>query len=77
MRGIADEEFVSATRGALDAFELPVTLPKDVSPGRILARTEYDKKRRAGLRRMVLPHARGGATLFDVDDAELLEALIP
>jgi 3-dehydroquinate synthase len=74
-RGLCGADLVELTRATLDALGLPRSPPSGLDPSRLVARTLYDKKRRGGRRRMVLPHARGGAGLYEVDDAELLAAL--
>jgi 3-dehydroquinate synthase len=74
-RGLCDDALVTAVRETLLAFELPVALTPALEADRIVERTLLDKKRAASRRRMVLPLARGGAALHDVDDAELRAAL--
>jgi 3-dehydroquinate synthase len=75
LRGLCGDDLVADVSKTLTALGLPTKRPDDVDPDGLVARTRHDKKRRAGRRRMVLPHARGGAGLYDVDDAELLAAL--
>jgi 3-dehydroquinate synthase len=77
VRELCDEKLVASLLETLAAFELPVALPPGLDVERIVARTLLDKKRAAARRRMVLPLARGGAELHDVDDAELRAALAP
>jgi 3-dehydroquinate synthase len=74
-RRLCGEDLVAATHATLGALGLPTAPPTGLDPARIAARTLLDKKRRGGRRRMVLPHARGGAGLYEVDDAEFLAAL--
>jgi 3-dehydroquinate synthetase len=77
VRELCDEALVASLLETLAAFELPVALPPGLDVERIVARTLLDKKRAAARRRMVLPLARGGAELHDVEDAELRAALAP
>ena len=74
-RGLCDDVLVAAVRDVLAALGLPTSPPPGLDLGRVVVRTLLDKKREASRRRMVLPLARGGAALHDVDDAELLAAL--
>jgi 3-dehydroquinate synthase len=74
-RGLCGDDLVDEIKKTLAALGLPKSPPAGVDPAALVARTRHDKKRRGGRRRMVLPHARGGAGLYDVDDAELLAAL--
>ncbi len=74
-RGLCGPDLVTDVLKTLRSLGLPTSPPADISPERIVARTRHDKKRRGTRRRMVLPHARGGAGLYDVDDADLLAAL--
>ncbi len=76
-RGMCGEDLVDEVRATLKAFGLPTSVPADLAPERLVERTLFDKKRRRDRRRMVLPLARGGAEVHDVDDAELLAALAP
>jgi 3-dehydroquinate synthase len=74
-RALCGEDLLADTVAALTALGLPTKPPDDLDVDRLVARTRHDKKRRGTRRRMVLPHARGGAGLYDVDDAELAAAL--
>ncbi len=74
-RGLCADDLVADVTRTIESLGLPTSPPADVDPAALVARTRHDKKRRGGRRRMVLPHARGGAGLYDVDDAELLAAL--
>jgi len=74
-RGLCGVDLVDDVATTLAALGMPTTTPAGVDPDGLVLRTRHDKKRRGGRRRMVLPHARGGAGLYDVDDAELLSAL--
>jgi 3-dehydroquinate synthase len=75
VRGLCGGDLVDEITTTLAALGLPTAPPAGVDPAALVARTRHDKKRRGGRRRMVLPHARGGAGLYDVDDSELLAAL--
>ena len=60
----------------LRAFDLPVMVPAEVEPARLLEITRGDKKVRGQKVRWVLPTAIGSATVrSDVDDATVLAAL--
>jgi 3-dehydroquinate synthase len=74
-RGLCGRDLVDDVSKTIVSLGLSPNVPADVEPAGIVARTRHDKKRRRGRRRMVLPHARGGAGLYDVDDAELLAAI--
>lgn len=74
-RKLCGEDLVADLRATLAALGLPAEVPAALDRERLVARTLHDKKRRGSRRRMVLPHARGGAGLYEVDDAELLAAL--
>jgi 3-dehydroquinate synthase len=74
-RGLCHAELLADVITTLAALGLPTSRPAELDPAKIVARTRHDKKRRGGVRRMVLPHSRGGAGLHEVDDAELLAAL--
>jgi len=76
-RALCGEDLVDDVTKTIAALGLPTRAPDGVDPAGLVARTRHDKKRRGGRRRMVLPLARGGAGLYDVDDAELLAALTP
>jgi 3-dehydroquinate synthase len=74
-RELCDDGLVETVRQTLAAFGLPTAPPPGLDLERVVGRTLLDKKREASRRRMVLPLARGGAALHDVDDAELRAAL--
>jgi 3-dehydroquinate synthetase len=74
-RSLVGDDLVADIDATLKALDLPTSIPGNLDAKRLLARTRHDKKRKGHVRRMVLPHARGGAGLYDVDDAELLAAL--
>lgn len=74
-RELCGADLAGELRALLTALHLPASPPADLDPARLVARTRHDKKRRGAVRRMVLPHARGGAGLYEVDDAELLAVL--
>jgi 3-dehydroquinate synthase len=75
-RGLCGDDLVTATQATLGALGLPTSSPPALDAARLVARTLLDKKRRGGRRRMVLPHGRGGAGVYEVDDAEYLAALV-
>jgi 3-dehydroquinate synthase len=74
-RSLCGRDLVEETEATLVSMGLPTAIPPGLDPSRLVERTRLDKKRRGTRRRMVLPHARGGAGVYDVDDAELLAAL--
>jgi 3-dehydroquinate synthase len=74
-RGLCAADLVAELEQTLAAFGLVSALPGGLAPRSVVDRTRMDKKRRGTRRRMVLPHARGGAGVYDVQDAELLAAL--
>ena len=76
-RDLCDDGLLEAVMDTLTAFGLPTSPPPGLDLDRIVSRTLLDKKREAARRKMVLPLARGGAALHDVDDAELRAALAP
>lgn len=76
VRGLLDARDLRDLERALSAFELPTELPAGVDAQQIVRLSAFDKKRVLGRRRMVLPLHGAGAALYDVDDAELLNALM-
>lgn len=74
-RGLCDPSLESEIAATLAAFGLPTAVPAEIPAADVVARTRFDKKRAAGRRRMVLPHAAGGAGLHEVGDDELAAGL--
>jgi 3-dehydroquinate synthase len=70
--GIAEEGFRLRVRRALEAFDLPVTIPEDLADADLLETMRADKKSRAATVRFAFP-ARVGTVLQRPDGAWTVE----
>lgn len=74
--GMIGPDLVERQQRLLHAYGLPVALPPDIDPARLLALTLHDKKMRAGRVRWVLPTALGSATTRDDVPDTLVRAIV-
>jgi shikimate kinase/3-dehydroquinate synthase len=69
--GLADPGLAQAIRDCLESLGLPVDIPAELEPGRILEAMQVDKKRRGGQVRFALPvHIGQVKTGVVIDDLE-------
>ena len=75
--GIAQDGLASEIEACLLNLGLPVSIPSDLSHSQLMAAMQYDKKRRHGRQRLVLPVRIGEVRWgFEVDDpVQLLEMM--
>ena len=80
--GVAEPGLAAGVRRALEAFDLPVTIPDDLPTDDLIATMRGDKKSREGTVRFALPsrigtmHQRAdGAWTVDVGEDKILQAL--
>ena len=76
--GLMDAAGAERIEALLRDLDLPVDLPDDLDPERLVERMRLDKKNRAGKFRLILLERPGRAVIRDdIDERQLLETLTP
>jgi len=74
--GLAEQEVSAPIHDLLERFDLPTTLPRDISYPEMMEAMCRDKKIKGGKLRFVLPVCIGGVILRDDVSPETVQAVL-